>query len=159
MPSKHAAIATLALLLALMMTACTSSQQTASSPATGAGASSAASATPNDAASAQLGAQIFASGNGADGSPLGVSAGASGPCARCHGADAKGAVGPDIRWAVLTATASSSHAPRFKISNEAEFAKAVTSGDASGNQLRPMMPHFRLTPEQVSALVAYLKTL
>jgi mono/diheme cytochrome c family protein len=161
MPAKPAAAATLALLLTLLATGCTSSQQTAPAPSTGASTSQSAtsSTTPSDAGNAQLGAQIFSAGTGADGAPIEASAGTAGPCARCHGTDAKGKVGPDIRWAVLTGATSSSHAPRFTLADEAAFATAVTTGDAAGNQLRPMMPHFQLTPEQVSALVAYLKTL
>jgi mono/diheme cytochrome c family protein len=154
MPVKYAAAATLALLFALVATGCTSSQQTAPPATTGAGTT-----TSGDTASARLGAQIFSTGKGADGAPLEASAGTAGPCARCHGADAKGAVGPDIRWAVLTGTATSSHAPRFTLADEAAFATAVTTGTAAGNQLRPMMPHFQLTPEQISGLAAYLKTL
>jgi mono/diheme cytochrome c family protein len=161
MPSRNAVFVTLTSLLVLLATGCTSTQQPTPPSATSAGAGSSASspASPGDATSAQLGAQIFSSGKGADGSPIGVSAGAGGPCSRCHGADAKGAAGPDIRWSVLTGATSSSHGPRFKIADEAAFATAVTTGNAAGNELRPMMPHFQLTPEQVSALVAYLKTL
>jgi mono/diheme cytochrome c family protein len=157
---ERATSVTLALALALLVTGCTSSQP-ASPPATGSNANSSASPSTasSNTASAQLGAQIFSTGKGADGAPVAVSAGAGGPCARCHGADAKGAVGPDIRWSVLTGTASSSHSPRFTLSDEAAFATAVTTGNAAGNELRPMMPHFQLTPEQISALVAYLKTL
>ena len=108
---------------------------------------------------AQLGQQIFSTGNAADGSALPVTAGAGGPCARCHGNDATGMVGPDIRWSVLTGSASSSHAPRFPLTSEAQFVQTVTTGQAGSNQLRPMMPHYQLTAAQSAALVAYLKTL
>ena len=121
------------------------------------GSAAAPSSTP--ATPAQLGQQIFTTGNGANGSPVGVSSGAGGPCQRCHGANAQGAVGPDIRWGVLTSTTSSSHAPRFPLTDEAQFATAVTTGEANGNQLKPIMPHFNLTPAETAGLVAYLKTL
>jgi len=120
----------------------------------GASGSAAAPSTP-----AQLGERVFRTGNGANGSAVGVSAGASGPCQRCHGPNAQGAMGPDIRWSVLTGATSSSHAPRFPLADEAQFATAVTTGVANGNQLKAMMPHFNLTPAETAGLVAYLKTL
>ncbi|MDO9176177.1 MAG: cytochrome c [Actinomycetota bacterium] len=158
---RNAVFVTFTLLLAVVMAGCTPPQQTPPSSTSGANGSSTATAPPtaSDAGNAQLGAQIFSTGTGADGAPIQASAGTAGPCARCHGTDAKGKVGPDIRWAVLTGATSSSHAPRFTLADEAAFATAVTTGNAAGNELRPMMPHFKLTPEQISALVAYLKTL
>ena len=124
---------------------------------TGCGVGASGSATPSTPA--QLGERIFTTGNGANGSAVGVSAGAGGPCQRCHGRNAQGAMGPDIRWSVLTGATSSSHAPRFQLTDEAQFATAVTTGEANGNQLKPMMPHFNLTPAETAGLVAYLKTL
>ena len=173
---------TLALILvfaAAALTGCGGSQQAAnpstppvssnapiggieSSPASSSAAASAAGATSSASAAAdpaQLGKQIFTTGNGSAGSPVPTSSGLGGPCAHCHGDDAKGKVGPDIRWGVLTGSAASSRAPRFKLSSEAQFAKAVAIGDAAGNQLRGMMPHYQLTDAQAAALVAYLKTL
>jgi mono/diheme cytochrome c family protein len=157
---KPAAAVTFALLLALLVTGCTP-QATAptQTPDEVSDQSTTPSETPSDAGNAQLGAQIFSTGKGADGAPIEASAGAAGACSRCHGADAKGAAGPDIRWSVLTGAASSSRAPRFTLADEAAFATAVTTGSARGNELGPMMPRFQLTPEQISALVAYLKTL
>jgi mono/diheme cytochrome c family protein len=111
------------------------------------------------ASAAQLGQQIFTTGNGADGSPLGVTSGAGGPCARCHGVDGTGAVGPDIRWGVLTGSEASSHPPRFPIADPKQFVDAVSGGSAAGNQLIPLMPRYQLTPAEAAALVAYLKTL
>lgn len=158
---RNAAFVTFALLLAFAVSGCTSSEQAAPSPTTSTNVSpdATAPAAPSAAGSAQLGAQIFTTGNGADGSPIAVSAGSGGACSRCHGADAKGAAGPDIRWDVLTGTIDSPRAPRFTLADEAAFATAVTTGEAGGKQLGPMMPRFKLTPEQVSALVAHLKTL
>jgi mono/diheme cytochrome c family protein len=152
-----APLAALALLLALQLSGCTSPQSSATVPSsTGATGVSAAA---GDTTATALGKVIFDTGKDGDGQPIGASAGNPGPCAQCHGSDAKGKVGPDIRWSVLAQGASSQHAPRFPLADEAAFAKAVTAGDAAGNQLRPMMPRFQLTAEQVSALVAYLKTL
>ena len=145
MSARNAVAAVLAVLLAVVVSGCGSSAGTSQS---GSGA-----------APAQLGEQIFTTGNGASGYPLGVSSGPGGPCARCHGTDAKGAVGPDIRWSVLTGSASSSHPPRFKLASEADFVTAITTGEAAGNQLLPRMPHYQLTPTEAAALAAYLKTL
>jgi mono/diheme cytochrome c family protein len=141
----------LVLALAVALVGCGSSQPAA-------GSSGAPSGSGNSSA-ANLGQQIFTTGSDANGAPIAVTSGAGGPCSRCHGSDAKGAVGPDIRWSVLTGSASSSHAPRFKVADEAAFGTTVTSGQAAGNALLPMMPHYTLTAEQISALVAYLKTL
>lgn len=145
-----------AVLLAVVLTGCGSAASSQSSTGAQGGSDQSASASGSDA---QLGQQIFATGNGADGAPIAVSSGAGGPCARCHGNDARGKVGPDIRWSVLTGATSSPHPPRFPIASEPEFTKAVTTGDVAGNQLRQMMPHYQLTPAQATALAAYLKTL
>lgn len=157
---RAAAVSTLALVLALLATGC-APQATVPTQTTDviSDSSTTPTETPSDAGNAQLGAQIFSTGKGADGAPIEASSGTAGACSRCHGADAKGAAGPDIRWSVLTGATSSPRAPRFKLADEDAFATAVTTGDAGGNQLGPMMPRFQLTPEQLSALVAHLKTL
>lgn len=159
MPVRNAVFVTFALLLALVMAGCTPPTPPSPSSSSNADSTATAPAASSDAGNAQLGEQIFTTGKGADGAPIEASAGAAAPCASCHGADAKGAVGPDIRWAVLTGATSSPRAPRFTLADEAAFATAVTTGDATGNQLGPRMPRFQLTPEQTSALAAYLKTL
>ena len=155
MTIRRAATLALALAVAIALAGCASQPTTSNAPSpTGGTAGSAAQGSP-----AQLGQQIFTTGNAADGSALSVTSGAGGPCARCHGNDATGAVGPDIRWSVLTGSASSSHAPRFPLKSDAEFVTAVTTGQAAGNPLLPMMPHYQLTSAQSAALIAYLKTL
>ena len=146
MTARRAAALALGLALAITVAGCSSQ-------------SDPSQASPSAGSAAQLGQQIFTSGNAADGSALPVTAGAGGPCSRCHGNDATGKIGPDIRWSVLTGSASSSHAPRFPLSSEAQFVTAVTTGQAGSNAMLPMMPHYQLTPTQSAALIAYLKSL
>jgi mono/diheme cytochrome c family protein len=150
-----------AAVVAVALTGCAAKSQPAEttiSPATTGGASSGASAAPTDPVA--IGQQIFSNGQAADGTQIATTSGPGGPCARCHGTDARGAVGPDIRWSVLSGAAQpAGTAPRFPISDQAAFTAAVTTGVVNGNQLRPMMSHYQLTAEQAAALVAYLKTL
>ncbi|MDR3686729.1 MAG: cytochrome c [Coriobacteriia bacterium] len=155
MTTTRAATFVLLLVLAITVVGCSSQSTAPQSTTTNAPSSTSGSA----GSAAQLGQQIFSTGNAADGSALPVTSGAGGPCARCHGNDATGMVGPDIRWSVLTGSASSSHAPRFPLTSEAQFVTAVTTGQAGGNALRPMMPHYQLTAAQSAAIIAYLKTL
>ena len=150
MSRTRAILVAVTLLLAATAAGCSQGQSGPTAP-TGSAAS--------PSSPAALGKQIFTTGNGASGSPVGVSSGTAGACQRCHGADAQGAVGPDIRWSVLTGATSSSRAPRFTIADEAQFTTAVTTGVVADNQLRQMMPHFQLTPAESAGLVAYLKSL
>ena len=156
MRMKNAAVTALALMLAIVTSGCAGSQQAST---TSPGATTGQSGAAQLASPAQLGQQIFTTGNAADGSAIPVSSGAGGPCARCHGNDATGKIGPDVRWTVLTGSASASHAPRFPLTSDAQFVAAVTTGQVGSNALLPMMPHYQLTPAQSAALIAYLKTL
>jgi mono/diheme cytochrome c family protein len=124
-----------------------------------------------------LGERIFLSGTDATGSVIprstpsmyGMMFGQAG-CAACHGRDGRGGtVGammgsfrtPDIRWSTLTSDEGpdeSGHA--HSAYTAAGFARAVRDGvDSEGDRLDPPMPQWRLTDDEVAALVAYLKSL
>jgi mono/diheme cytochrome c family protein len=76
--------------------------------------------------------------------------GVPGPaCARCHGADASGGVGPDIRGATLSSDF-----------NESTFARAVTKGlDEKGSSLELKMPRYAMSKADTQGLWLYLQTL
>jgi mono/diheme cytochrome c family protein len=124
-----------------------------------------------------LGERIFLSGTDATGSVIprstrsmyGMMFGQAG-CAGCHGRDGRGGtVGammgsfrtPDIRWSTLTSDEGpdeSGHA--HAAYNEVSFARAIRDGvDSEGDPLDPPMPQWRLTDDEVAALIAYLHSL
>ncbi len=89
------------------------------------------------------------------------------PCANCHGADGRGkaeggAVPSNVTWLELTkpyraATPNGRRRPAY---SEQTFRRALAEGvDAAGNPLHAAMPRYAMSPEDVSALVAYLKVL
>jgi mono/diheme cytochrome c family protein len=124
-----------------------------------------------------LGERIFLSGTGASGSVIPRSTPSmynmmfsQAACAACHGRDGRGgAVGammgsfrtPDIRWSTLTSDAGpdeSGHA--HSAYDEASFARAVRDGiDPEGDRLEAPMPQWRLTDDEIAALVAHLRSL
>ena len=89
------------------------------------------------------------------------------PCATCHGRDGKGReesgiVPSDIRWSRLSRSYGGTAAKgrRFSAYDDQSLARAITAGvDSAGNPLNEDMPRFRMAPEDLDALVAYLKVL
>src|ERR1051326_9205556 len=87
------------------------------------------------------------------------------PCANCHGADGRGrteggVAAPDITHEALT-TPYSVTAPsgrRHGPYDDSRLKRAITMGiDASGHRLLPIMPRYRLSIDDMNALLAYLK--
>ena len=122
-----------------------------------------------------LGERLFQTGTDANGNPVPRSQTATfgmmstgGGCAGCHGTDARGRTvssmmasftAPDIRWSTLTATHDPQGQPQTPY-DETSFARAVRDGtDPEGRPLHAPMPRWQLTDQEVSALIAYLKTL
>lgn len=88
-------------------------------------------------------------------------------CASCHGEDGGGRpegniVPPDIGWRQLSkpqerVSANGRAHPAF---SEETLAQAISLGiDPAGNRLDPIMPRYELLPDQMAALVAYLKAI
>jgi cytochrome c1 len=88
-------------------------------------------------------------------------------CAYCHGLDGRGRVtqtftAPDITYANLTDPAGmlqpdGSRGPTY---TDAALRRAVTQGiDPEGGKLAQPMPQWRLTDQEWTDLLAYLKTL
>jgi ABC-type branched-subunit amino acid transport system substrate-binding protein len=87
------------------------------------------------------------------------------PCANCHGHDGRGKpegglVPSNITWEVLTTPYGLTHAtgrthPPY---TEHLLQGAITMGiDPAGNPLHPAMPRYRLSHQDLSDLMAYLK--
>ncbi|HUQ33220.1 MAG TPA: ABC transporter substrate-binding protein [Pyrinomonadaceae bacterium] len=90
--------------------------------------------------------------------------GSSFSCANCHGARGEGTKEgglqpPPIDWETLTHTHTSALTRRErKAYDEQTLARAIKSGiDPAGAPLHPGMPQYRMTPEQLADLIAYLK--
>jgi ABC-type branched-subunit amino acid transport system substrate-binding protein len=86
------------------------------------------------------------------------------PCANCHGLKGQGLKEgglqpPPINWTALTAESRSALTGRLRAPyNEAGLARAISRGlDSTGGRLHPGMPAYRMTAEQMSDLIAYLK--
>lgn len=86
-------------------------------------------------------------------------------CAGCHG-DAGtgksegGIAAGNVTWQNLTKESGHTHADGRKHApfTEATFARALTDGvDPDGNNLLTAMPRYRMSAEDIAALVAYLK--
>ncbi len=89
-------------------------------------------------------------------------------CVDCHGQDGRGGrtfqmyggvVSPDIRYSALTSTRTidGTTEPAW---TEAQIERAVTAGvDPSGEPLQAPMPRWDMTPQDLSAVIAYLKEL
>ena len=124
-----------------------------------------------------LGERIFLSGTDATGNVIprstpsmyGMMVGQAG-CASCHGRDGRGStVGammgtfttPDIRWSTLTSDAGPDESGHAHLAyDEASFARALREGiDPEGDRLEAPMPQWRLTDDEIAALVAYLRSL
>lgn len=84
-------------------------------------------------------------------------------CGTCHGMDGRGVpegnVEPsDIRWETLQKIVMTGRKrPRY---DDARLARAIRDGiDSAGNELSPVMPRFRMSDDDLSDLIAYLKRL
>jgi ABC-type branched-subunit amino acid transport system substrate-binding protein len=88
-------------------------------------------------------------------------------CAGCHGAHAEGkteggVTAGDLTWPNLTKPYGHTHPTgrRHGPFTEASFARAVSEGlDPSGNAMLTAMPRFRMSPDDVADLLAYLKAI
>jgi mono/diheme cytochrome c family protein len=89
-------------------------------------------------------------------------------CADCHGSDAKGRTisymmgsfeTHDIRWSTLSQPHQEKDGTMVPAYDAVRFGLAMTQGiEPSGETLEPPMPRWDLTPAQVEALIAFLKT-
>jgi ABC-type branched-subunit amino acid transport system substrate-binding protein len=87
-------------------------------------------------------------------------------CANCHGLRGEGTregglEPPPINWETLTQPHTSALTRRERGAyNEATLARALTDAlDPAGGHLHPAMPNYRMTREQMTDLIAYLKQL
>jgi ABC-type branched-subunit amino acid transport system substrate-binding protein len=88
-------------------------------------------------------------------------------CAGCHGVHAEGkteggVTAGDLTWANLTKPYGHTHPTGRKHGpfDEASFTRAVAEGsDPSGNAMLAAMPHFKMSPEDMADLLAYLKAI
>jgi ABC-type branched-subunit amino acid transport system substrate-binding protein len=84
-------------------------------------------------------------------------------CAGCHGLRAEGkteagVTAGSLTWSNLLKPHTHPTGRRHGPFDEASFTKAVTSGtDPAGNELVVAMPRFRMSPEDLSDLLAYLR--
>lgn len=89
------------------------------------------------------------------------------PCVNCHGIYGKGKPEggiepPNITWGELTKPYGHKHSdgrahPPF---DQINLATAITEGvDPEGNKLESAMPRYRMSPQDLEALIAYLKVL
>ncbi len=164
-----AAAASIAMVLALA--ACTSAPTTKTTTAPSAPATPSASTTSEESSEnasiqttseeqnpVEVGRTVFTTGKDASGAiaftqglPAVKSKGVA-ACVDCHGTDGKGkkGLGPDITWTAIKGT----------FGTEALFSRAVTEGkDEKGAALKPAMPRFQMSPADVTAVYAYIKTL
>lgn len=89
------------------------------------------------------------------------------PCANCHGFDGEGrpeggAIPSNITWQVLTKPYGITHPSGRKCPpyTEQSLRRAITERiDPAGNQLAFAMPKYRLPPDDLTNLIAYLKRL
>ena len=88
-------------------------------------------------------------------------------CAGCHGARGEGkteggVTAGDLTWANLTKPYGHTHPTGRKHGpfDESSFTRAVARGlDPSGNTMLAAMPRFRMSPEDMADLLAYLKAI
>ncbi|MFQ5502778.1 MAG: ABC transporter substrate-binding protein [Phycisphaerae bacterium] len=87
------------------------------------------------------------------------------PCMNCHGLDGKGkpegGVYPsNLNWSMLTKRYGLTHPSgrKHRAYDEETLKRAITRGiDPSGNKIGSSMPHFSMSQDDLSCLVAYLK--
>lgn len=87
-------------------------------------------------------------------------------CATCHGPDGKGGQvrvmmvsfdAPDIRYKTLTSTSMAEDHPPY---TDETIKRAITEGvDPAGQPLKPPMPRWKMSAEDLDDLLAYLKSL
>lgn len=86
------------------------------------------------------------------------------PCSNCHGIDGEGSsegamTAPTLNWNLLTTPSRTAIRTRPAY-EESTLIKAITNGyGATGTQLHDAMPQYKMTAEQLAALIAYLKKL
>jgi ABC-type branched-subunit amino acid transport system substrate-binding protein len=92
--------------------------------------------------------------------------GSSFPCASCHGLRGEGVKEggiqpPPLNWETLTRPLTSALTRRERGPyDEATLARAISGGvDPNGARLHPAMPRYRMSAEQATDLIAYLKKL
>jgi ABC-type branched-subunit amino acid transport system substrate-binding protein/cytochrome c553 len=125
-------------------------------------------------AAEQRGKQIYLKGESAGGQEITAMLGSGDTevpatafaCSNCHGLTGEGTeeggiAAPTLRWSALT----SAHASALTTNErgpytDATLVRAIRDGlDPAGVRLHPGMPHYRMTDEQASDLIAYLKKL
>lgn len=87
-------------------------------------------------------------------------------CANCHGlvgegTEEGGLAAPTLRWSALVSAHTSALTTKERGPyTDTTLVRAIRDGlDPTGARLHPGMPHYRMTDEQASDLVAYLKKL
>jgi ABC-type branched-subunit amino acid transport system substrate-binding protein len=117
----------------------------------------------------KLGRQIYLRGSGSAvmGDESMAIAGTALPCASCHGEDGSGrseggVVPSDIRWQTLTKPYGLTHEsgrshPAY---TESSLRRAITESiDPAGNRILVAMPRYQMPASDLSALIAYMRTL
>ena len=116
------------------------------------------------------GEDIFLQGIGPDGLPVprsgGITSLAAGGCSACHGADGRGlrsarVSAPNITYPNLTdpqgmLLPNGTRGPSY---TDQTLRRAVTTGRTPGGSLSPVMPRWRLTGQEWTGLLAFLKSL
>ncbi|MDH3351002.1 MAG: ABC transporter substrate-binding protein [Gammaproteobacteria bacterium] len=119
------------------------------------------------------GRQIYTSGTSPSGADISAHMGVGGfplpasvmPCASCHGPDGRGrpeggVIPSDVTWGHLTRSYGHEHSygrehPAY---TEATVARAIRHGlDPAGGRLEIAMPLYSMEPDDLDALVAYMK--
>lgn len=119
------------------------------------------------------GKQIYLTGTSPDGSPITAFLGVDQvklpasvvPCGSCHGIDGRGrpeggVVPSDITWSELSKGYGHEHDfdRRHPAFDENSLAVSIIGGtDSAGNKLNVAMPRYHMKPDDIEALVAYLK--
>jgi len=125
-------------------------------------------------ASALRGREIYHQGTSASGPPIKLVLSSSDfemdakyfPCANCHGTNGEGSAEggvepPPIRWRELSRPSQSPLTQRRRPAHdEGSLERAIVEGlDPTGEPLHPGMPRYRLTSDQITDLVSYLRIL
>jgi ABC-type branched-subunit amino acid transport system substrate-binding protein len=86
------------------------------------------------------------------------------PCSNCHGLKGEGSregglQPPPLEWSKLSSAGQSTVTRQDRPPyDETTLARAITQGlNSKGGKLHPGMPHYKMTGEQMSDLIAYLK--
>ncbi|MDH3305731.1 MAG: ABC transporter substrate-binding protein [Gammaproteobacteria bacterium] len=119
------------------------------------------------------GKQIYTNGTSPSGADISAHMGVGGfplpasvmPCASCHGPDGRGrpeggVIPSDVTWGYLTRSYGHEHSygrehPAY---TEATVARAISHGlDPAGGRLEIAMPLYTMEPDDLDALIAYMK--